>query len=81
VFNIEQFYEMLLCKYPEQTQRTGGEWRIASNSVGLLCRWAHDRQIDPISLMSVSFDISFSRTASEPAMTGPAHTSQGYAQR
>jgi len=26
--------------------------------------------------MSVSFDISFSRTAIEPAMTGPVHLSQ-----
>ena len=26
------------------------------------CRWPHDRQIAPTCLMSVSFDISFSRT-------------------
>lgn len=45
-------------------------------SPALFCPWPHDRQIAPISRISLSFDISFSRTASEPLTTGPWHLSQ-----
>jgi len=55
---------------------TGKKWRAGACAVVLFCRWPHDRHIAPTCLMSVSFDISFSRTASEPAMTGPVHWSQ-----
>ena len=48
----------------------GGKLRVRPGSVALLCRWPHDRQIAPTSLMSASLDISFSRTAIEPATTG-----------
>jgi len=55
---------------------TGKKWRAGACTLALYCRWPHDRHIAPTCLMSVSFDISFSRTASEPAMTGPVHWSQ-----
>src|SRR6266571_8152242 len=55
---------------------TGGNLRVIPSSVILPCRWPHDRQIAPTCLISVSFDISFSRTASEPDTTGPLHLSQ-----
>jgi len=56
----------------------GGRCRARAGSVALSCRWPHDRQIGvPTLLMSVSFAISLSRTAVEPAMTGPEQASQG----
>ncbi len=48
-----------------------GKLRVMPDSVALLCRCPHDRKIAPTSRMSVSFDISFSRTAIKPATTGP----------
>jgi hypothetical protein len=46
---------------------------VPPGPVALLCLWPHDRQIAPTCLISVSFDISFSRTAVEPEITGPLH--------
>ncbi len=63
------------------THSMGSKWRTQAGAVAAACRWPHDRHIAPAGRMSVSFDISFSRTASEPAMTGPAHASHGYAAR
>ncbi len=55
----------------------GSRCRARAGAVASLCRRPHDRQIAPTCRISVSFDISFSRTASEPAMTGLAQPSQG----
>src|ERR1700730_15412100 len=59
----------------------GGKERVTPDAVALLCRWPQDTQIAPTPRMSVSFDISFSRTPIKPAMTGPAHLSHEYAER
>src|SRR5947209_18583162 len=53
----------------------GRNCRVIPSSATLVCRWPHERQIAPTWLTSVSFEISFSRTPSEPATTGPLHLS------
>jgi hypothetical protein len=53
---------------------------VPPGAVAWLCLWPHDRQIAPTALMSVSFEISFSRTAVEPEITGPPHLSHEYAE-
>jgi len=49
----------------------GIKWRASAGAFAALWRWPHERQIAPIWCFSVSFDISFSREASEPVTTGP----------
>jgi hypothetical protein len=49
----------------------GIKWRARAGAVATLWRSPHERQIAPIPRFSVSLDISFSRTASEPVTTGP----------
>jgi hypothetical protein len=58
------------------SQSEGGKLRVMPGSVALLCRWPQVKQIAPTARMSVSFEISFSRTAIDPVTTGPAHWSQ-----
>jgi hypothetical protein len=60
---------------------TGGKPRVTPGEVASLCLWPHDKQIAPTRWISVSSEISFSRTAVEPETTGPAHLSHEYAER
>ena len=53
------------------------DWTVGGEPWGL----PHDKQIEPICLMSVSRWISVSRMAKEPEITGPLHATQVYAQR
>jgi hypothetical protein len=54
-------------------QSVGGKCRTKVDSSPVFCRNPQEMQIDPICCFSVSFDISVSRTPTEPVTTGPWH--------
>ena len=62
---------------PWVSHETGGSCLIKLASPAIAWLWPQDKQLAPSSRISVSFDISFSRTATEARTTGPSHLSQG----
>ena len=60
----------------DDSHSTGGNARLRPSSPSLPWLRPQDRHIAPTCLMSVSLEISFSRTARDAATTGPAQLSQ-----